>query len=167
MVFSICLFSCDKSESQDLDNIDVEKYIELLKSNKYDFLGIPAFSSNDIESLLEYRNDNTIINRFPTNLISSYAPVEPEYTIRVLVLWTIESIRVSSFNSENLMGEFPSQNPFLQTRKSPPEWVLDYNSEAYNVLSQVYYDWWENNKDKDFSEFKEIDPLSNTEYRWH
>ena len=45
--------------------------------------------------------------------------------------------------------------------------MLDYNSEVYNILSQVYFDWWKNNKDKNFNEFKNIDPLETTDYRWH
>jgi len=45
--------------------------------------------------------------------------------------------------------------------------VLDYNNQAYSIISQAYFDWWENNKNKDFDQFKSIDPLINTNYIWH
>jgi hypothetical protein len=28
-------------------------------------------------------------------------------------------------------------------------------------------DWWENNKNKKFSDFYDVDPLAKTDYRWH
>lgn len=166
LVSFIGLIGCDKKDNDEITNLDVEKYIELLKSNQFVSSKIPAFTSNDIPSLLKYRNDNQIVTTFPANTISSYAIAEPKYKLGVLVLWTVESIRISS-GKNSMNGNFPSQNPFIALRNNPSEWVLDYNSQSYDIISQAYFDWWENNKHKGFDQFKNIDPLINTNYIWH
>lgn len=166
LVSFIGLIGCDKKDNEEITNLDVENYIELLKSDQFVSSKIPAFSSNDIPSLLKYRNDNQVVTRFPVNPISSYAIFEPKYKLGVIVLWTIESIRTASIKNP-IIGHFPSQNPFIALRNNPSEWVLDYNNQAYGIISQAYFDWWENNKNKDFDQFKSIDPLINTNYIWH
>ena len=76
LVSLIVLMACAKKDKDEnikkgTINLNVERYIELLKTNKFDSLNIPAFSSEDIEALLEYRNDNQIVNLFPSSIISS------------------------------------------------------------------------------------------------
>lgn len=168
LVSFIGLIGCDKkvNEGMGMANLDVEKYIELLKSDQFVSSKIPAFTSKDIPPLLKYRSDNQIVTTFPPNPISSYAIVDPKYKLGVLVLWTVESIRTASLKS-SMIGPFPSQNPFIALRNNPSEWVLDYNSQAYEIISQAYFDWWENNKNKSFDQFNNIDPLSSTNYLWH
>jgi hypothetical protein len=156
--------SCDKNEPEKASNITVEKYIELLKSNSYDSLNLPSFSSTDIPALLEYRNETQIITNFPHNPISSL--FYPECTLRMYVLWTIESIRTVSTDSKYLILRFPSQNPVFALRNST-EFHLITDTESENIAAQAYFNWWENNKQIDFDEFKFIDPLINTDYRWH
>ena len=63
LVFLFGLFSCDKSE--DLNNIEVNGYIALLKDGKYDSMDLPSFTYKDIPALLEYRNEHQIITGFP------------------------------------------------------------------------------------------------------
>jgi hypothetical protein len=41
------------------------------------------------------------------------------------------------------------------------------NNEALEIVAKAYFVWWENNKRKDFNDFKNIDPLKNTDYKWH
>ena len=41
------------------------------------------------------------------------------------------------------------------------------NREAYDIAAQAYFDQWEENKQKEFDEFKNIDPLEKTNYKWH
>jgi len=169
IVSFIGLIGCHKKDNEEitnLTNLDVEKYIELLKSDQFVSYKIPAFTSNDIPSLLKYRNDNQIVTKFPANGISSFIMMPPKYKLGVLVLWTVESIRISSIKN-SMNGIFPSQNPFIALRNNPSEWVLDYNSQVYEIISQAYFDWWENNKHKGFDQFKNIDPLINTNYIWH
>jgi len=82
------------------------------------------------------------------------------------VLWTIESIRAVANQSEYLIMRFPSQNPILALRDSN-ELSLGYSNESHQIAAKAYFDWWENNKQKNFNEFKNIDPLILTDYRWH
>lgn len=160
----VSLISCDKNEIDEINNLDVEKYIELLKSNQYDSLNLPAFTYTDIPALLEYRNDNQIITNFPHNGISSlYAP---DCTLGMYVLWTIESIRSVAIKSENLIMRFPSQNPILAIRDDD-ELTLVYSIESHQIAANAYFEWWVNNKQNDFNDFKNIDPLISTDYRWH
>ncbi len=89
----------------------------------------------------------------------------PECSLGMYVLWTIESIRAVAIDSEYLIGRFPSQNPIVQQREEPFDLVS--GNEIQEMVSKAYYDWWEDNKDKNFDDFKNIDPLSDLEYRWH
>ncbi|MCB0707541.1 MAG: DUF4943 family protein [Saprospiraceae bacterium] len=158
------LLSCDKTEKLDPADLDVEKYIELLKADKYDSTELPPFSYKDIPALLEYRNDKEVITDFPRNGISSFW--QSECNLGMYALWTIESIRAVSINSEFLIGRFPSLNPILQ--KIAGDWSGEaYSSAAHEIASKAYFDWWEENKQKEFDAFKDIDPLNGTEYRWH
>jgi hypothetical protein len=160
----VSLMSCHKDNAEAVPNLTVEKYIELLKSNQFDSINIPAFSCLDIPALLKYRNETQTITNFPSNPISSlYAP---NCSLGMYVLWTIESIRAVSINSKYLIMRFPSQNPILAYRASQ-ELSLVYSAESQQIAAKAYYDWWENIKHKSFDEFKNIDPLVSTEYRWH
>jgi len=44
---------------------------------------------------------------------------------------------------------------------------ISCNSEVYQIASDAYYTWWTSNKDKSLIEIMEIDPLMNTECKWH
>jgi len=164
LIFLISLISCDKNDKIETNNPDVDTYVELLKSNQYDSLYLPAFTYKDIPSLLQYRNENQIITNFPHNPISSL--YGPDCKLGIYVLWTIESIRAVSIESEYLIMGFPSQNPILALRDSD-ELNLVSDDLSHTIAADAYFDWWENNKNKDFDDFKNIDPLEETEYRWH
>lgn len=156
----ISLTACDKNNPE---NIDVDNYIELLESGQYDANELPDFTHTDIPALLRYRNDNKVITDFPHNPISSM--YGPECKLGVYVLWTIESIRAVAIDSEYLIGRFPSLNPVLAFRDAE-ELDMVNDDESHEVAAKAYYDWWENNRDKNFDAFKDIDPLAQTAYRW-
>lgn len=155
--------SCQKDNLVETKNVHVDQFIELLKSGKYDAADLPAFTYLDIPALLTYRDETQKISNFPHNGISSY--YQQECTLGLYVLWTIESIRAVAINSEYLIGRFPSQNPLLE-RSDNSEVFLDTN-ESNKIASKAYYDWWISNRGKDFNEFKNIDPLKDTIYKWH
>lgn len=165
MGFFAALLSCDKNNTK-IYNRDVETYIELLQTNQYEASILPEFSSNEIPTLLQFIHDNSVVNKFPHNPISSYAPPNPEYRLGVLVLWTIESIRVTACNDKHIFG-FPSQHPFVQTKSEPTEWIINHNDVVYDTIKVAYFNWWNDNKNKKFSNFCNIDPLENTNYSWH
>jgi Domain of unknown function (DUF4943) len=144
------------------DNPEVETYINQLKSNSYETYELPAFKPSDIAALLNYRNSTLEITNFPHNGISSFW--YPDCNLGMFVLWTIESIRAVEINSKYLIGRFPSQNPILALRASP-ELDLVFDNRSQEEAAKAYYDWWYssyNSKDK-----MNIDPLENTDYRWH
>lgn len=153
---------CEDSSLQKSES--VETYIELLKSNQYDSMNLPSLSSHDIPALLQYRNDKQIITNFPHNPISSF--YNPQCTLGMYVLWTIESIRAVSVNSKSLILRFPSQNPILALRHSA-ELEMVFSPTAQDVAAQAYYDWWTTNEHQEFNAFKSIDPLQPTQYKWH
>lgn len=155
--------ACIKKTDEIILNPDVEQYIELLKSNQYDSLNLPAFSYNDIPALLKYRNENQIITDFPHNPISSF--YGPECILGTYVLWTIESIRAVDVNSQYLIMRFPSLNPVLGYKNTVNKELFSEES-AHKIAAKAYYDWWYDNKNKEFENFKNIDPLLNTDYKW-
>lgn len=164
LVSFLNLTSCDKQDNEITINPVVEIYINLLKSNQYDSLNLPSLTYKDIPALLQYRNEPHIINNFPRNPISSL--YGSECKLGIYVLWTIESIRAVSINSKYLIMRFPSQNPILALKASD-ELVLVNNNESLEIAAKAYFKWWEKNKQKDFDEFKNIDPLQATAYKWH
>lgn len=154
--------SCD--EKSVVKSESVENYIEQLKANKYNSDNLPSFTYQDIPFLLENRNDTQLITNFPRNFISSY--YQSDCTVGMYVLWTIESIRAVSINSQFLTQRFPSQNPLLALRNSNEFKPVSDNA-SHLIAAQAYYDWWTINKLQDFDTFKNIDPLKDTDYKWH
>jgi hypothetical protein len=153
------LVSCEK---QNPDNIDVDTFVEQLVFGQYDSNELPAFSESDIPALLTYRNETTVITNFPRNWLSSYS--QPECRLGMYVLWAIESVRAIEIDSEYLVGRFPSLNPVLALKEaSPLELVND--DQSHIDAANAYNDWW--NASYLFSDKMEIDPLEDTEYRWH
>jgi len=164
LILILCLTSCENKEKDELKNPDVEAYIELLKSNRYNSSDLPEFSFEDIPALLQYRDEKQIITNFPRNPVSSL--YEPECRLGIYVLWTIESIRAVSVKSKYLIMRFPSQNSILALRNSD-ELNLVTDDLSHSIAADAYYDWWKHNSNRDFDDFKNIDPLENTDYRWH
>jgi hypothetical protein len=152
------LIGCEKQG----DNPEVEIYINQLKTNSYKAYELPAFKPADIPALLKYRNSTMTITNFPHNGISSLWA--PDCKLGMYVLWTIESIRAVEINSKYLIGRFPSQNPILAFRASR-ELDLVYDNKSQEEAAKAYYEWWYSSYilvDK-----MNIDPLENTDYRWH
>ena len=56
-----------------------------------------------------------------------------------------------------------------RSKKPSPSVELSFVSDnlSHTMAAKAYFDWWENNKDKKFDDFKNIDPLENTDYKWH
>ena len=152
------LIGCEKQK----DNPEVETYISQLKSNSYEAFELPEFTSSDIPALLNYRNETTLISNFPRNGISSY--MQRECKLGMYVLWTIESIRAVEIESKYLIGRFPSQNAILALRAST-ELKLALDDESQTVAAKAYYDWW--HSVHIFKDKMKIDPLKETDYRWH
>jgi hypothetical protein len=155
---------CDKEYEIVTDNPDVDEYIQQLKSGEYDSYRLPEFTSSDIPALLQYRNEKFVITRFPINPISSYYMAE--CSLGIYVLWTIESIRAKAIESKFLIIGFPSQNPVL-ARRDEEGFAIVNDQESHEAAAIAYFRWWKDNSWKSFEAFSHIDPLANTNYRWH
>jgi hypothetical protein len=154
----ISISGCEKQ----IDNPDVESFINQLKSSSYTDFELPAFQPSDIPALLMYRNESIMIEDFPRNGISSLWMSECK--LGMYVLWTIESIRAVEIQSEYLIGRFPSQNPILALRSSD-ELELVYDDKSHSEAAKAYNDWW--HSINIFKDKMKIDPLKNTDYKWH
>ncbi|MBN3582666.1 DUF4943 family protein [Algoriphagus aestuarii] len=163
LFFSLLVFVSACMEDSDSPNIAVDQYVSLLKKGNYEESNLPEFTSTDISRLLTYRNDRQVIKDFPRNWISSYW--NEECTLGMYVLWTIESIRARSIGSDKLTGTFPSQNPVVENSETFE--ILEQSNSVQKVVADSYFEWWEANKAWDFQKFHQIDPLADTDYRWH
>jgi len=157
LLFLNLIFSCKKENV----NNDVERFVKLVKQDKYNQDSMPYFTFRAIPELLKYSNDFSEINHFPVNPISSYGP--NRLTVGECLLWTIEAIRV--FNPpENVRLGFPSFVPELGIKG-------DINTPFLNDIQltevySLYKSWWENNSRKDFEITRQINPLETSLYRW-
>jgi len=156
------IISCN--DNNVISNISVDKYVELLKANQYNSTDLPDFTYRDIPALLAYRHETQVITNFPRNSISSF--YNPDCKLGIYVLWTIESIRAASINSGHMIMRFPSLNPILALTDSTGL-QLATDDISHELVAKAYYDWWENNKGKNYNEFKNTDPLTGTKYKWH
>lgn len=155
----IILFGCEKDDSF---NPHVDNYINLLLTGSYTDHNLPAFSISDIPALLKYRNDTTTIRNFPKNPIASLWM--SKCSLGMYAIWTIESIRAVEIESEYLIMRFPSQTPVLALRSSLElKLVFDFN--AQYTAAKAYDNWWHSSPL--FKNKMKIDPLKDTEYRWH
>ncbi|MDD2595531.1 MAG: DUF4943 family protein [Bacteroidales bacterium] len=168
LVGILMLSSCTKENYYDgKSTITVKQYVDMLLDGTYSEsteyqtrCGLPDFSSKAIEELLSYGKDSRMIKSYPCNPISSYHM--EECPLGVLMLWTIESIRVKDDeNCVKMMG-YPSLNPLI-LRESDKKWVNDEESQsaAYNA----YRKWWDKYRN-DFESAKKHDPLEGTGYSW-
>ncbi len=158
IIVSIMLLSCSKEE---VFNADVESYIKQVKHGEYNANYLPEFSPQEIPILLNAANDFSTINTFPINPISSYAPTR--FTVGECLLWTIEHIRMH-YDSYNACNGFPSFIPELKD-------TTDFNSikldtAQLNEAYGLYRSWWGENKLRDFNDFRKINPLEKSKYRW-
>ena len=138
----------------------VEKFIEQVKQDKYTADTLPQFSPDAIPVLLQSANDFSKITKFPVNPITAFGPVK--LTVGECLLWTIENIRLNYGKYTN--ESFPSFVPELHLKNdiNVPRLTDTQLKEVYNL----YYNWWYNNKGKDFEEFRQISPLQDSNYVW-
>lgn len=109
-------------------------------------MDLPSFTFKDIPALLKYRNEHQIITGFPINGISSIGM--PDCSLGMYILWTIESIRAVAIDSKYLIARFPSQNPIVQKIEGGSN--VERGSEVQPIISNAYFDWWEENRNKGF-----------------
>lgn len=161
MILTIGLFlvSCSKSEN---DNLTANQFVAMLRAGSYDSQFLPDFKPDDIADLLNYANDYRIIEYFPVNPISSFRA--PEFRLGECIMWTIESIRLH-YDKTSEFAKFPSLVPQLIIPGGTIEPVVA-SADDLDRAYTLYLTWWSDNKNKDFEEFRNINPLNNSGLIW-
>ena len=159
---SICLFGSSCIEVKfDMKNPKVDQFVEIIKSGHYiEKAGyeLPDFTDKDIEKLLLYSKDTSIVNEFPTNPISS------KYTnpkiLCECVLWTIDGIRIRN--------KYPSLEPCLidTTSSAGISGHTRLTGKELIEISNLYINWYNEYKKNPSEILREKELLKNTPYLW-
>lgn len=159
---SVVLVSCGKIETNEASRVD--KFVQELKQNEYTDAFLPQFVPEEIPYLLEYADDFREIDRFPVNLYSSFYP--QSFRLGECLLWTIESIRISHGNSDKF-SSFPSLVPIAIEVSTRNEYAsMEVSEDELYEIFQLYLNWWNDNKERPFEDFRGIDPLDGYNYDW-
>ena len=147
---------------------EVGHYMDQLVAGTYTDWELPDFNPEAIPALLEYADDSTSVSAFPRNGLSSF--YQPEVSLGMLALWTVESIRVRDLvaSTPRGFGRFPSLNPALGLRASPVlELAISYETQL--GAARAYRSWWDSRilMGGDFEKLRRIDPLAGTAWCWH
>lgn len=161
LVFGLGLVSCQDESTPPV--MSVERYVNLLKAGKYDHAELPTFTSQDIPALLSYAGEMQKITNFPTNPISSAWYLE--CSLGMYVLWTVESIRIRSFDPQLALNSFPSQNPTVEDKLTFE--YIEQSPEVQEEVADYYLQWWNTIRDQEFVTIHHIDPLEKSSLRWH
>lgn len=142
LVFSLfALASCGKG-TLDYNHPDVELFVRQLKDGKYtaqspDGLNnVPKFAVEDIEALLAYAEDLTVIPSFPLATVSYSAG--GKLRLGECILWTIETIRLGHNAS---MG-----CKMVHTNAENYEGIYFLSDEEVLDAATRYRRWWEGRK---------------------
>lgn len=169
-VLTLFCMGCEKDEF-DLNNPDVQKFVQQIKNGTYDcyaktekgenlWLQMPKFSKIHIQSLIDFSKDTSHITNFPLNPMSSRTPIPYGRDYLILgecLLWAVEGIR-------NDFG-YGSLDPYLiDTSLIESERYKGLKGDEIVTIREIYKDWWNNVKDKDW---KQVNPLENTSYVWY
>ena len=152
----IMLLSCEKN---DIKN-NADEYMDKVKSETYSDMFLPDLEPQDISSLLKYRDDKTILKKFPTNPISCL--IGDSVTVGNIALWTIESIRISELNGDtSVYKRFPSLNPIILDTNS----IIANKFSLQDSVARRYYNWW---CQTDLSQVEklQINPLQGSRFVW-
>ncbi len=155
VVSILCLsVSCLKDNQVGIDDqeMSVEQYVALLKSEKFDFYQMPVFEISDIPELLKYTRDEQEQVFYTINDLHSSVPSQRlTTTVGMVILWTIEGTRLDV--------DYPSVAPIVWDGETHR--ILEMNE-----VADLYDAWWEKNKEKSASELKKKSPFERTHFFW-
>jgi hypothetical protein len=157
VVFFLPFTSC--KDSFDINDPDVDKFVELVKAGKYqehqDYgYELPSFTFSQLEDLFKYVDDVSEVSYYPTNPISS-AYTMPKY-LSECILWTIEGIRME-VRYVSLQPHMLKVEEEEFTRLTPQE-ILE--------VAAIYKSWWADYKSAPSETLKQKDLLEDTPYMW-
>lgn len=138
-VFS--LFSCSE-ETLDYNHPNVDLFVKQLKAGKYStqspdgLSSMPKFTSEDIETLLKYVEELTVIPSFPLAPVSYSAG--GKLRLGECILWTVETIRLGHNAS---MG-----CKMVHTDAENYEGIYFLSDDEVLDAAARYRRWWETRK---------------------
>ena len=141
MAACLMLASCGK-ESLDYNHPDVDLFVKQLKTGKYStqspegLSNVPKFAKEDIEELLKYAEDLTVIPSFPLAPVSYSAG--GKLRLGECILWTVETIRLGHNAS---MG-----CKMVHTDAENYEGIYFLTDEEVLDAAARYRRWWEGRK---------------------
>lgn len=166
-VIVFCI-GCNKADF-DIENPDVEKFVQQIKDGSYDnyligengeklWLLMPNFKEEHIPMLIKYSTDTTHINSFPTNPVSSRKAYPKGYGILgECLLWTVEGIRNGT--------KYGSLDPYLiDNSKEEMERYTGVNGSEVLKVQELYENWWNEHQS---SNWRDVNPLEKTTYAWY
>lgn len=163
----IISIGCNKADF-DIENPDVEKFVQEIKEGSYDnyhigknkeqlWLLMPSFTEKHIPLLIKYATDTTHLNAYPINPASSRMPYPKGYAILgECLLWTVEGIRNGK--------KYGSLDPFLiDNSKDEKEKLKGINGKEVMQVQETYKKWW---NEYQSSNWRDVNPLEKTTYLW-
>lgn len=141
VVCSLALASCGGG-ALDYNHPDVDLFVKQLKAGKYSaqspegLSNVPKFTKEDIEGLLKYAEDLTVIPSFPLAPVSYSAG--GKLRLGECILWTVETIRLGHNAS---MG-----CKMVHTDAENYEGIYFLTDEEVLDAAVRYRRWWEGRK---------------------
>ena len=138
---SLSFVSCTE-ETLDYNNPDVDLFVKQLKGGKYSvespegLSNVPKFAKEDIEELLKYAEDLTVIPSFPLAPVSYSAG--GKLRLGECILWTVETIRLGHNAS---MG-----CKMVHTDAENYEGIYFLSDDEVLDAAARYRRWWESRK---------------------
>lgn len=139
---SLQLTSCSE-ETLDFNHPDVDLFVRQLKTGKYAVCNVeeangavPRFSIDDIDRLLKYADDLTVLSSFP--LVPVSYSTGGKLRLGECVLWTIETIRLGHPAS---MG-----CKMVHLNAENYEGIYFLSDEEVRDAAARYRRWWEDRK---------------------
>jgi len=153
--------SCQKN-AFDVKSPDVDQFVSILKSGSYfEEVGyeLPDFSDKQIERLLFYLKDTTILNEFPANPVSSKY-TNPKILCECL-FWTIDGIRFGT--------KCPSLEPCLidTSTYSDLTGYTRLSGKQLIEISKLYINWYDEYKKNPTETLMKKNLFENTPYKWN
>ena len=139
---SVLSFGLLQQRNVGLHHPDVDLFVKQLKAGKYStqspdgLSNMPKFTSEDIEELLKYAEDLTVIPSFPLAPVSYSAG--GKLRLGECILWTVETIRLGNNAS---MG-----CKMVHTDAENYEGIYFLSDEEVLDAASRYRRWWETRK---------------------
>ncbi len=158
-VFVLCILFLTNCEQKDEETL-AEEYMNQVVGETYEEMYLPDLEPEDISYLLTFRNDKSILKKFPVNPISSF--LLDSVTVGIIALWTVESIRISELSGDKSAFErFPSLNPMIKDTTG----AITNSFSLQEKAAGLYQQWW-GKPGLDSDKKQQINPLEKSGIIW-